>query len=110
MLIAKPHKFCGAAHAAIRLVAVESHILRTERDIFINSLLKKLIFGILEAKPDFKSRGAQGALILVDILAVKQNSARIGLQKTVEMLKKGALAGAGMTDYSDYFALFKLYV
>lgn len=110
MFFAKSDKFGGAAHAAVNLRAVESHIFRPERDIFIDGLFKELILRILETKPNPEPCGAQGALVFIDILAAEQNSAGIGLQKSVEMLKKGALTGAGMTDYSDYFALFKLHV
>ena len=76
-------KFGGAAHAAVNLRAVESHIFRPERDIFIDGLFKKLILRILETKPNPEPCGAQGALIFVDILAAEQNSAGIGLQKSV---------------------------
>ena len=83
MLFAKPDKFGGAAHAAVNLRAVESHIFRSERDIFIDSLFKQLILRILEAKPHPEPCGAQGALVFIDILAAEQNFAGIGLQKSV---------------------------
>ena len=70
------HKVCGLVHAAVDLRLVQTHVLRAKGDVLIASLLKQLVFRVLEYQtgeeaevPDLFRVGPQVAAVDVDLAA-----------------------------------------
>ena len=93
----------GFPHPAVDLRLVQPHIMGTEGNIFINSLLEKLVFRILKHQPHLKAGGPGGGLVRPDVFAPEQNLAGGGLEQPVQMLDKSGLSGTGPADDCQIF-------
>ena len=97
-------------HPALDFVLGKLHILWSESYIFIYRFFKKLIFGILKAKPDLKAGISESFFILPNVNAVNEHLAAVRLQKPVEMRYQRAFARACVTDNAYKRAFFYLNV
>ena len=94
------------AHPTVDLLLVQPHVFGAEGDIFVDRIVKELVFRILKNQPHPEPHGADLLGIGPDVLPIEQDSARSGAKQAIEVLHQGRLARAGMTDDPDALPLF----
>ena len=103
-LFGQAHDAAVLPNPAVNLILVQAHVLGAEGHVGIDRLLEQLVFGVLEHQTHGKP-GRPGHLLgLEDVLAVDIDMARVGLEKSVEMLDEGGLSAAGVADEAHKLA------
>jgi hypothetical protein len=78
---------------------INADTLQTERDLFPDGGAEDLVVGVLEEEPYHRCH--LGGSVLGDVTSRNGDLTVCGLQKTVQVLKQRALAGAVLPDERD---------
>ena len=97
------HKTRRAQHALVNFILAETHIFRSERDVAVRGLFKKLRLGVLEHQPHTKAHLPREFFVLPNILTVKQHAPGGWLKQPVQVLDERGLARAGVPDQPQKF-------
>src|SRR5699024_5828764 len=90
--------------AEVDLLRGKAHVMGSKGDVFVDRLLKKLVFRVLKHQ-SHPEAGLPGELLVApDIAAVQQNLPGGRLQKAVEMLDQGGLPRPGVADDAHEFS------
>ena len=85
-VLRKARKARRVMHAAVDLFFGKAHVARSESDITVNGLFKKLVLRVLEHQPHAEAHTPDLFGIRPDILAAEINMPRRRLQKAVQVL------------------------